>query len=676
MPGPICNWLWINWGLKARANSMFCKVVFDVPLDRDFDYTVPPELEPSVAPGVRVTAPFGRVLTCGLVTAVSEISTAPAHITLKPIAAVLDKTPLFGADLFPLARFIKARWGGPVGQILFALIPPQPYFKLLPLTAPVAGAIKTPSLPLTPSQQRAMQLVQSVPPYQFGSFLFSGNAYTGKTETALLLAEQAFKQHGQVLITVPDIMAARQFINQVENRFGKDNVFSWHSRTLLSQKKQYYSAIANGRPCVVVAARSGVLLPFKNLRLAVMLHEEDDNYKQEENKPYYHARDVLLFRARVHGAAVVYVSDTPSVQMRYQVAQKQITELAFTEPVGPVYQPVITLTPKKGEKSKFFSDQLLAKLAGCRTKKIPALLILNRRGYAGAYACLNCGAYAKCKKCGTILTHEKLEDTTQRLYCKKCGAVEPLEQECPKCRNVIFKSRAGGTQKIVTELKKFFPTASLLRLDSDSLKTKTGQGFTAVEALHNGRADLIVGTRLAAGALRGTRVGLAAILDAELELDGPSFRTSEKYGQLLFELRGHLAQVPGAELLVQTADASAYDYAPVQTGQYDLAAENERYLRESFVYPPYAHLIRVTLKAKEFNLLEQETARLRRAAEGKVLEVLGPVWCAKKTDKLKKQYLLFKTDTPHYLDLLACLDSFVPAKKVTLQISADPYNFY
>lgn len=655
---------------------MFCKVVFDVPLDRDFDYTVPPELTDKVVPGVRVTAPFGRVLTCGLVTAVSEISTAPAHITLKPIAAVLDEKPLFGSDLFALARFMKTHWGGPIGQILFALVPPQPYFKLLPATAPAYTAGTSPHYTLTPNQAQAVQTVQALPPYQFGAFLFTGDFYTGKTEAALRLAQAAFAQNGQILITVPDVMAARQFIRAVQQRFGEGNVLSWHSRTLLSQKKQFFSAIASGRPCVVVAARSGVLLPFKNLRLAVMLDEADENYKQEENKPYYHARDVLFFRAQVHGAALVYVSAAPSMEMLRWATQHKVQAIQFTQPVIKVYPPQLKLTDKKGTKSKFFSDDLLAQLTAYRAQKIPSLLILNRRGYAGAYACLNCGAYAKCKKCGALLTHEKADDGTERLHCKKCGAVETLNQECPKCHNLIFKSRGGGTQKIVTELKKLFPQANILRLDSDSLKTKTGQGFDAAKALQDGRADIIVGTRLAAGALRGARVGLIAVLDAELELAGPDFRASEKFGQLLFELRGYLAGQSGGQLLIQTADTTAYDYAPLQAGDYEAASQNEQLLRESFLYPPYACLIRVTLKTKELDVLHAQTARIKQLGEGCALEVLGPVWCAKKTDKLKKQYLLFKTDEARQLDLLAQLDSFAPGKGCVVQVSADPYNFY
>ena len=655
---------------------MFCKVVFDVPLDRDFDYLIPPELESQVVPGVRVTAPFGRMLTCGLVLSVSEISTVSSKITLKPITAVLDKKPLFGSDLFPLMRFMKNHWGGPIGQILFALVPPQAYFKLNP--PPAALELPSVNKPFyaTSNQSNALDKLQKAAEGSFQAFLLSGPAYTGKTQTVLHAAENALSNYGQVLITVPDIVAARQFIEQAQTRFGASNVYCWHSRMLLSHKKQYFSNISNGVPCVVIATRSGTLLPFKNLRFCAMFDEQDENYKQEENKPYFHARDVLFFRAQTHGAVLAYVSATPSAQMLKWVQDKKVTVLPFDTPVVKTYVPQIKFAEKKSEKSRYFSQTLLAQLQENLAHKHPALLILNRRGYANAYYCLNCGAYAKCKKCGAILTHEKLDDGTERLHCKKCGAVETLQQKCPKCQNLIFKSRGGGTQKIVTELATLLPQAKVLRLDSDSLKTKAGQGFEALTALKTGQADIVVGTRLASGALRGSRVNLAAVLDAELELDGPDFRASEKFGQLLFELQGHLTTLSNGRLIIQTADQTAYDYAPLLVGDYQAAAENELALRESFGYPPFTHLIRVTIKAKELGVLQAETARLKEVGQGRALEVLGPVWCAKKTDKLKKQYLLFKTDDARYLDLLAQLDSFEPAKKASVQISADPYNFY
>ena len=656
---------------------MFCKVVYDVPLDRDFDYAVPAELEDKIFPGVRVTAPFGPVLTSGMVTAVSEICTAPKNVKLKEIASVVDKRPLFGSDLFPLMRFMKSRWGGPIGQILFALVPPQPYFKLDNAPTSVQIDVKTPSFQLTPSQEAALKTVRSFPAYEFHPVLLNGPSYTGKTETVLRLAGEVLAGYGQVLITVPDIAAARQFIEEAEDRFGPDNVFCWHSRMLLSKKKKYFSAVSNGLPCVVISTRSGALLPFKNLRLAAVLDEGDDNYKQEENKPYYHLRDLLLFRAKMHGAVLLFASATPSAELLKMVQDGAVLSLPFTHPVpGHAFTPQIKLTDKKSEKSRFLSEFLLEQLAENIRRKETSLLILNRRGYSNAYYCLNCGAYAKCKKCGAILARENTPEHGDRLVCKKCGHTETLQQQCPQCHNLIFKSRGGGTQKIVTELTKLFPKAHLLRLDSDTLKTKSGQGFEALNALKSGQADIIVGTRLASGALRGAKVTLAAVLDAELELDGPDFRASEKYGQMLFALRGHLSGVEGGRLIIQAADKEAYDYSPLFQGDYQSAAETELALRESFLYPPFVRLIKVLIKAKESALLNAETARIKRLAAPLALETLGPVWCAKKTDVFKKQYLLFKTDEARWLELLAELDSFVPAKKAAVKVSADPYDFY
>ena len=475
---------------------------------------------------------------------------------------------------------------------------------------------------------------------------------------------------------VPDVAAARQFISEAEERFGADNVFCWHSRMLQSKKKKYFSAISSGRPCVVIGTRSSVLLPFKNLRLAVMLDEGDDNYKQEENKPYYHARDVLFFRAKQHGALLLFVSATPSVESEQLAKQGKLRRLVFTQPVAAhAFTPSIKLAEKKGSKSRFLSDFLVSQLTENLARKEMSLLVLNRLGYAGAYACLNCGTYAVCKKCGAVLAHEKTA-TGDILICKKCGAKESLEQECPKCHNLVFKSRDGGTQKIMADLAKIFPQAKLLRLESDTLKTKKGQGFEALNALKSGSADIIVGTRVAAGALRGAKVTLAAVLDAELELSGPDYRSTEKFARLLFDLRGHLSGVKNGRLVIQGADTEKYDYGPVFSGNYKETVDTETLLRESFNYPPFVHLFKVTLKGKEVGSLSAETARLKQLCAPLALDTLGPVWCGKKSDTLKKQYLLFKTDDERRADLLALLDGFTPAKKVTVKLSADPYDFY
>ncbi len=651
---------------------MYCKVVFDVPLDRDFDYAVPEELEALVRPGVRVTAPFGPRLTTGLITRVEQ-TPAFALDKIKNITHVLDERPVFGSDLFPLARFMKETWGGPIGQILFALVPPQAYFKLNPPPPCPALSFYEPSFALTEPQKQTLNVLKQKLDAGFFCALLSGPAGAGKTETVLRLSQEALSRYGQILITLPDVFAAQNFARKLAKRFGENVTLAWHSKMPLSQKKKIFSHISSGSPCVVVAARSGGLLPFKNLRLAVMLEEENDNYKQEENKPYFHLRDLLRCRAEQHEALFVRVSDTPSLETLHE---KDCLKLELDQPIpGKEEKAQIKITAKKGERSAILSDFLLEQLRENLHEGHASLLILNRRGYANAYYCLNCGAYAKCKKCGAILAREKDEEGQDRLVCKKCGHKENMDQTCPQCQNKIFKSRGGGTQKVASEVAKLLPEARIVRLDSDTLKNKDGQGHDALNALERREADVVVGTRLALEAALSSRVTLAGVVDADLELDSPDFRASEKFGQLLFKLKHLLSTRPNGKLVVQASSPDIYPFESLHAS-YRSCAQEELLARESFSYPPFVRLVKVLVKSKDRALLDEQTARVLQAGAPFALEKLGPVKTGKKTDVLRKQYVLFKVSPEQFPTLVGALDALAPLKKTDFKLTADPYDFY
>lgn len=655
---------------------MYCKVVFDVPLDRDFDYGVPDELREAVKPGVRVTAPFGRMLTTGLVTAVSASTSLCENIIIKNIACVLDPRPVFGSDLFALARFMKETWGGPIGQILFALVPPQAYFKLGEPEELPEMVLSAPSFTLSAEQKAALDALKTRLGRGFHRALLSGPAFAGKTEVVLRLARETLQNYGQALITLPDVLAAQNFAQSLQARFGAGYVLCWHSKMLLSQKKKIFSRVSNAQPCLVVAARSGGLLPFKNLRFAAMLEEENDNYKQEENKPYFHLRDLLALRCAQHEALFVAVSDTPSLETMAEVRAGRAEEIKFSAALpGQNFRVQTKVTDKKGAHSALLSDFLLEQLKDNLRAKQASLLILNRRGYSNAYYCLNCGAYAKCKKCGAILSREKNEEGLDRLVCKKCGHKEELDQTCPQCQNKIFKSRGGGTQKIVSELGKLYPSARVMRLDSDTLKNKGGQGYAVRRALDAGEADVVVGTRQALEAALSPRVTLAAVLDADLELDSPDFRASEKFGQLLFKLKNRLSSRQNGRLVVQASSPDIYPFEAL-SASYQACAAEELLARESFAYPPFVKLVKALVKSKDRTLLDAETARVMSAAAPFARETLGPVRTGKKTDTLKKQYVLFKTMPETYADLIKTLDGLKPSKKTDFKLIADPYDFY
>ena len=650
---------------------MFCKVVFDVPLDRDFDYAVPEALRAQVKPGIRITAPFGPMLTTGLVTATAQHSSLPPG-KIKEIACVLDEKPVFGSDLFALARFMKQTWGGPIGQILFSLVPAQAYFKLSPSIPLPATPFSAPSFSFAPSRQAAWEQAEKQLGRGFKQIVFCGPDAEGQTQSVLRLAANVLSQCGQALITLPDVLAAQNLAAQLESSFGKEWVCCWHSKMLISQKKKIFSRVSAGHPLLVISARSGGLLPFKNLQLAAMLEEENDNYKQEENKPYFHLRDLLAFRCQQHEALFICASDTPSLETLRLVQEGKCGSVHFPLSSG---QTQLKVTAKKGEHSPLLSDFLLQQLKDTRQAGQASVIILNRRGYSNAYYCLNCGAYAKCKKCGAILAREKNEKAEDILICKKCGHKEPLEQTCPLCQNKIFKSRGGGTQKIVSELNNLFPGWRVLRLDSDTLKNKDGQGRAVRRALDAAQADVVVGTRQALEAALSPRVTLCAVADADLELDSPDFRASEKFGQLLFKLKNRLAGRPNGRLVIQSSCADIYPFEALKTA-YEDAASEELLARESFGYPPYVSLVKVLVRSKDPVLLSAETARIVSAAAPFCQSTLGPTRTGKKTDVYQKQYILLKAAPGRYAELVHALDTLPAVKRAEFKLIADPYDFY
>ena len=149
-------------------------------------------------------------------------------------------------------------------------------------------------------------------------------------------------------------------------------------------------------------------------------------------------------------------------------------------------------------------------------------------------------------------------------------------------------------------MQKLFPQARILRLDSDTLKTKSGQGHEAAQAISSGQADILIGTRLAASAANGRKITLFGVLDADLELDSPDFRASEKFGQLLFHLRYCAGCTAGGRLVVQASGPDIYPFAFVENGDWEASFQQELALREAFQYPPFVRLVRVTLKNKEY----------------------------------------------------------------------------
>ncbi|MDR0734834.1 MAG: primosomal protein N' [Elusimicrobiota bacterium] len=657
---------------------MNISVALPIALNKTFDYALPPALEPLIQTGLRVRVPFGAATQTGFITELNTNPKLPQNIKLKKVIEILDSRVFYGPDLWPLARFIEHNYANTLGETLNVLIPPFLNDKLLQNYKPQPPAdlpFFYPAGPLTADQKNAFETAA-----QNQTTLFYGDTFTGKSEAVLNCAHAALSAGGQALLLVPDVIISAGLIERAKKTFGGNNIYMWHSKVPLSARKNAAADILRGRPCIVIGTRSAALLPFKNLKLAAILREEDEAFKQEDNKPYYHARDVLELRCKILGAKLILSSAAPSLETLFAAQHGKIKTVNFTAQI-PNYdsQPQIFIAPKSGAASKYISDGLKETLHENMLAGGQSLVIMNRLGYSGALMCVNCRALAKCKKCGAVLSRA-LHKGRDLLTCKKCSAREPLEQVCPACRNEIFRPVGGGTQAAAQDLQKIFPQARIMRLDSQTLALKNAEGNYVAAALADGEADIVVGTQMAlhAGLWEG-RVNLIALLDADMHLNSPDFRAAEHFAQMLFNLKGRLKRFKNGRLIIQTSGAGGFDFTFIKTGEYLKFAEREAEFRREFRYPPFAKIVKIIISSKNQRDLDTFTTVILTAlktAYGAFMESQGPVKTGVQADNLRQQYLLVKSlDDDMLRGFLKTVAETKPPKQVSVKVIADPYRF-
>ncbi len=633
-----------------------------IKVSKSFDYILPAALEGKVTVGTKVKVPFGKTEQLGFISALNTQPKLSSKIKLKEISGLADELP-FPSTILPLAEFLTSTYANTLGEALNALKPAI-------LTKKILGKpneSKPGNLPLFYADTQNKKIKEAL---DFASkqekTLFYGSSFA-PPEAALFAAHKTLTAGGQVLVLVPDVVSSSKLIAEIKQKLGAQNILLWHSKVLLSERKKTISEIYQGKPCVLVGTRSAVLLPFKNLKLSLMFYEEDKLFKQEEMRPYYHAREVLFERAKLEGGKVILISSAPSLEALHNTA------LFNFEDSKAVSKIQILPLEYSVTNNKFISAQLALLLEDNFNKGKQSLLLINRLGFAGAYSCVFCGSLAKCKKCGGVLSHQKTAKG-EILFCKKCGAKESVNQICPRCQNQIFRDTLGGTQAVEEELKNLFKEAKILRLDSQTLAK------IDLNKIDFSDYDFIVGTALSLRAnFSNCRISLAAILDGGSALKTADFRAGEHFAQTLYTLKTLLYSEENPRLIVQIRNKKLFDFPALEKHNYLTFAKEELEFRKEFNFPPYAKLVHLILTAKKQEDLNTYGKAMEDALKGAYadfMEIEGPVSCGAKTKNFAQCYYLIKSKNDGMLaSFLHTLRQNPPPKKLEIKILADPYNF-
>jgi primosomal protein N' (replication factor Y) len=663
-------------------------IAVGISVNKTFHYRIPEEIQGSLVPGSRVLVPFGSRKIAGTVLGFPDKADVSCF---KSVIEILDN-PL-PRDLLELACWMADYYMHPVGLTIETVVPKAvsrakpkrtKYIRLLinPLPGGKRAGVRgkkqaelvrllsdrgemstdelgafssqtikslrdgglvelierespvsltqedfTPTVPppLMPEQTEAVRRVnEAVSSGSFGVFLLHGVTGSGKTEVYLHAIKELSSAGKGAIVLVPEIALTPQLLSRFRQRFG-DRVAVLHSGLTDRERADEYRRIQAGQVDVAVGARSAVFAPFENIGLIIVDEEHENSYKQDEGLRY-HARDVAIMRAKFQGAVAVLGSATPSLESYYNAKNGKYQYLRLANRVDHRPMPgVEVIDAKTLSKEELYSPRLLSDIRQRLEKNEQTLLLLNRRGFSSVLICRECGTAVKCPSCSVSLTFHKSE---QKLKCHYCGFLTRPPDTCPGCGGIEMKLLGSGTQKIEEELQPLFPSARVKRMDSDAVKGRDAYD-KLLQQVDRLEVDILLGTQMIAKGHDFPAVTLVGVVDADVGLNLPDFRSAEKTFQLITQAAGRAGrgEVAG-EVIIQTMNPNHYSIQHSRTHDYEGFYNEEIGYRTQLGYPPIGRIIKLEFKSpQESHAAEAaKTARnrIRSLVRGKDTVLLGP----------------------------------------------------
>jgi primosomal protein N' (replication factor Y) len=587
---------------------------------------------------------------------------------------------------------------------------------------PFGGEVFLPTkpLPLTPDQQKALDLCKAVidgaaalsvlchselAPKAFGAgeesrtqretlrraqsdklgpkpVLIHGVTGSGKTEIYLQAIEHTLRQGRDSIVLVPEISLTPQTVERFRARFQNQQITVLHSHLSAGERHDQWHKIRDGQSHIVIGARSAVFAPVQALGLIVVDEEHETSYKQDE-APRYNARDVAVMRGKIEGAAVVLGSATPSLESFYNARRGRYTLTSLPTRVDNQKMPIMRIVDMRQEAirqkgmyvlSRRLRDAIQARL----DKREQVILFLNRRGYATHLFCPKCGYVAKCANCSVSLTYHR---KTEQLLCHLCGFAGGAPKQCPECRDPAIRYAGMGTEKVESAIQKTFPKARVQRMDSDMM-TRKSLYREILGAFRVGKIDILVGTQMIAKGLHFPNVTLVGIIYADMALHLPDFRAGERTFQLLVQVAGRAGRgdVEG-EVVVQSFTPF---HAAVQFArQHDFLGfyEQEIEFREQLQYPPVTRLVCITARSRSEDKAKFTAAALARELRkrlGSLRVELGeptPAPLAKVQNQYRYQLMLRTQQITQLVEVISqTMTSLTPPEDVNVAVDVDPIS--
>ena len=478
----------------------------------------------------------------------------------------------------------------------------------------------TSEINLSPAQTIAYETIESL--YSENApraALLYGVTGSGKTKVIMKAIDRTLADGKSVIMLVPEISLTPQTVSIFCARYG-ERVAVIHSSLSQGERLDAWRRIRRGDVDLVIGTRSAIFAPLDNIGMIVIDEEHEHTYKSESD-PKYHARDIASYRCGKHNALMLLASATPSVESFYKAKSGTYTLVPLRERYGGARLPKAVIVDMREELSHGnlspISKRLYDMLLDVKENENQAILFLNRRGYSSHISCKECGEVLECPRCSVSLTYHT-NAAGGLLLCHLCGYREPTPRACPSCSAEALSFLGFGTQKLESEMSKYLPEMTVMRMDADTTSGKLAYD-RMLDDFRRGNADILLGTQMVAKGHDFPRVTLVGVALADTSLHVSDFRAAERTFSLLTQVIGRAGRASDEGVaVIQTFQPTNETIRLACRQDYDRFYEGEIALRRELSYPPFCDMVQLTLTADDEATLSRASISLSDTVKRKL----------------------------------------------------------
>lgn len=709
-------------------------------IDKTFTYKISKEQLPLLKVGMRVVVPFGKQTLEGFVLKIYENKDVSLENKLKEIISIVDTYPILNEELLTLGKYISKTTLCSLMTSYQAMLPKALKAKKKVNMTPkydtyicINYGMYNNDIKFNASQEKILELLkenkkvkkevlnkisvssvntllkknilleekeenyrhnlineekikfnlneeqQKVYKEIFNSintnetFLLYGVTGSGKTNVYMKVIEDVIKNNKTAILLVPEISLTPQIIKRFTSYFS--NIAVLHSGLSDGEKYDEWRKINEGKVNIVIGARSAIFAPLKNIGVIIIDEEHSQTYKQENN-PRYNAIDIAKERCKYHNCPLILGSATPSLES-FARAKKNVYKLLelknrYNNNTMPKVD-IIDMNKEFKKASGYFSNTLIDQIKETLERKEQVILFLNRRGYSSFLTCSSCGYVEKCPNCDISLTYHK---SSNMLRCHYCGYATKRKKLCPKCQEE-FKDYGIGTEKVEEELKSLIKDAKIIRMDVDTTTTKNAHA-KIINSFLEEKYNILVGTQMIAKGLDFPNVTLVGVLNADIGLNFPDFRSSETTFSLLNQVLGRSGRGnKEGKVLIQTFNPEHYAIAYTKNHDYLGFYNEEMKIRKILKYPPYYYICSIKIISKDYNLASKSSYDVVNYLKQNIKNeiILGPSVCNvfKLNNNYRFQIIIKYKDVNNILEYLTNIEHhYFNKKDIKVEIDFNP----